>query len=281
MLGKRRENSKTKLEQTESGETLTTTEAGWLADFIYTGGKFVAGLAMFAAPDGTITRFSRDERDFAKCRRLPNRAIVPGLVNAHSHSFQRVIRGRTEHRSAAQHDTFWTWRESMYHAANLLSPDAIYHAARMAFLEMLLSGITTVGEFHYLQHAPNGTAYEDRNLLALQILKAATDVGIRIALLRTAYVRAGWQKTRDPRQARFITPQVDDFLADTDRLRAAIPTVFRPGRAWVGVAPHSIRAVPLAYLHALAASSRIHGLPLHMHVSEQPAEVEACLSEYA
>jgi formimidoylglutamate deiminase len=236
---------------------------------------------MFVGPDGTITRFSRDESDLAKCRRLPNRAILPGFVNVHSHSFQRVIRGRTEHRTATQHDTFWTWRESMYHAANLLSPDAIYHAARMAFLEMLLSGITTVGEFHYLHHAPGGTPYEDRNLLAFQILRAADEVGIRIALLRTAYVRAGWHKADDPRQARFITSRVDDFLADTDRLRASIPNVCKPGRAWVGVAPHSVRAVPLDYLCKVAAYARAHDLPLHMHVAEQPAEVDACVGEYA
>ncbi len=257
------------------------TESGWLADLIYTAGKFESGLAMFAAPDGAITRFSREAGDLAKCRRLPNRAILPGMIDVHSHSFQRVIRGRTEHRTTTQHDTFWTWRESMYHAANLLSPDAIYHAARMAFLEMLLTGITTVGEFHYLHHAPGGAPYEDRNLLAFQILRAADEVGLRIALLRTAYVRAGWQKAGDTRQARFITPQVDDFLADTDRLRAAIPNVCRPGRAWVGVAPHSVRAVPLEYLRRVAAYARAHGLPLHMHVSEQPAEVEASAGEYA
>jgi formimidoylglutamate deiminase len=267
--------------RTESGETLSGPETGWLAEFVYTGGKFESGLAMFVAPDGAITGFSRDARDLAKCRRLPNRAILPGFVNVHSHSFQRVIRGRTEHRTANQNDTFWTWRESMYHAANLLSPEAIYHAARMAFLEMLLSGITAVGEFHYLHHAPNGAPYADRNLLAFQVLRAADEVGVRIALLRTAYVRAGWQKSYDPRQARFITPQVDDFLADTEHLRAAIPNLRRPGRAWVGVAPHSVRAVPLDYLREAAAYARSHDLPLHMHVSEQPAEVEACLGEYA
>src|SRR5260370_30365591 len=105
----------------------------------------------------------------------------------------------------------------------------MYHAARMAFLEMLISGINTVGEFHYLHHAPNGTPYEDRNFLAFQILRAAAEVGIRIALLRTAYVRAGWRTPDDPRQARFITPQVDAFLADTDRLRAASPNMCLPG----------------------------------------------------
>jgi formimidoylglutamate deiminase len=262
-------------------ENMTIDETGWLADFVYTGGNFEAGLAMFAGPDGVITRFSRDENDLKKCRRLPNRAILPGLINVHSHSFQRVIRGRTEHRTSSQTDTFWTWRESMYHAANLLSPDAIYHAARMAFLEMVFAGITTVGEFHYLHHAPGGTPYDDRNLLALQILRAAAEVGVRIALLRVAYVRAGWRKPNDPRQARFITPQVDQFLADTDRLRAAIPNVCRPGHAWVGLAPHSVRAVPLDYLHQVSSYARTNDLPLHMHVSEQPAEVEACIGEFS
>jgi formimidoylglutamate deiminase len=259
----------------------TESETGWLADFVYTGEKFEAGLAMFVAPDGAITRFSRERSDLAKCRRLPNRAILPGLINVHSHSFQRVIRGRTEHRTASRHDTFWTWRERMYHAANKLSPEAIYHAARMAFLEMVFAGITTVGEFHYLHHAPGGAPYDDRNLLAFQILRAASEVGIRIALLRAAYVRAGWQKPDDPRQARFITPRVDDFLADTEGLRAAIPNVCRPGRAWVCIAPHSVRAVPLDYLRKVAAYARDRDLPLHMHVSEQPAEIEACTAEYS
>jgi formimidoylglutamate deiminase len=202
------------------------------------------------------------------------------LVNVHSHAFQRVIRGRTEHRTAAQRDTFWTWRESMYHAANQLSPDDMYHAARMAFLEMLLSGITTVGEFHYVHHEPGGVPYTERNLLALQVLKAAREVGLRTALLRTAYVRAGFEKPADPGQARFLTPCARDFIADTEALRAAISAVSPAGRAWVGVAPHSVRAVPLDYLREVASFAKASDLPLHMHVSEQPAEVEACLAEY-
>ena len=235
---------------------------------------------MFASADGRITRFSRDPADLSKATRLPNRAILPGLVNVHSHTFQRVIRGRTEHRTASQRDTFWTWREAMYRAANQLSPDQIYRTARMAFLEMLLSGITTVGEFHYLHHAPGGVPYEDRSRLALEILRAAEETGIRIALLRTAYVRAGWNKPADPGQARFITPRVEDFIADTEALRAAIPRLSKPGRAWVGVAPHSVRAVPLDYLREVARYAHAQGLPLHIHVAEQPAEVEACVGEY-
>ncbi len=141
-------------------------ETGWLPDFLYVDGGFEPGLAMFAAPDGRITRFSRDPEDLRRAVRLSARAILPGMIDCHSHAFQRVIRGRTERRSTASRDTFWTWRESMYHAANLLDPEGVYASARMAFLEMLLSGITTVGEFHYLHHGPEGVPYEDRNLLA-------------------------------------------------------------------------------------------------------------------
>src|SRR5882672_529655 len=247
----------------------------WLADFVYTGGSFDSGLAMLVDETGRIAGFSRDPADLSSAVRLSNRAILPGLVNVHSHSFQRAIRGRTEHRTTAERDTFWTWRVSMYHAANLLSPEAIFHVARMAFLEMMLSGITTVGEFHYVHHAAGGDPYPDRNLLALQILRAAEEVGLRIALLRTAYARAGWQKAANPGQARFITPYARDFIADTEALRKTIA-----GRAWIGVAPHSIRAVPLDYLHEVAEYARANELPLHMHVAEQPAEVEDSIGEY-
>lgn len=235
----------------------------WLADFVYTGGAFESGLAMIVDDDGLIARFSRDEADLKKAQRFPGRAILPGLVNVHSHTFQRVIRGRTEHRTSAARDTFWTWRESMYHAATSMSPDGIYRAARMAFLEMLLSGITAVGEFHYV----------DQNLdVSLAILRAGQDLGLRVTLLRTAYVRAGWKKDPHPGQARFLTPDIDKFLSDTDDMIGK--------GAHVGVAPHSVRAVPLDDLRTLAAYAQMRSLPLHMHVSEQPAEVESSIGEY-
>lgn len=202
------------------------------------------------------------------------RAIVPGLVNAHSHSFQRVIRGRTERRSAAHADSFWTWREAMYRAANRLTPDDVYHVARMAFLEMLLAGITSVGEFHYLHHAPDGSRYEDPNLLALQVVRAAQDLGIRIVLLRTAYARAGWQLAPNPLQARFITPSPEAFIADTEALRRALPDVA------IGIAPHSVRALPLPYLQQIVSYASANRLPIHMHAAEQPAEIEACIAEH-
>jgi formimidoylglutamate deiminase len=242
-------------------------ETGWLPDLIYLDGEFESGVAMFADADGRITRFSRET---GNAIRLAGRAMLPGLVNVHSHAFQRVIRGRTEKRTADR-DTFWTWRAAMYRAANRMSPDAMYHVARMAFLEMALSGITTVGEFHYVHHDSNGRPYQNRNAMALAVVRAAREVGIGIVVLRTAYVRAGFGKPSDPEQARFITARAEDFIADTEELRKVVA---------VGVAPHSVRAVPLDYLREVARYARSHGLPLHMHVSEQPAEVEACIAEY-
>lgn len=253
---------------------------GWLPDLIYLDGAFQSGVALFADSNGRIERLSRDAADLARAQRLPNRAILPGLVNAHSHAFQRVLRGRTEQRAAARSDTFWTWRGRMYRAASLLSPDALYHAARMAFLEMLLGGITTVGEFHYLHRAPGGVPYEDPNVLALELVRAAGDTGLRIALLRGAYARGGWNKPPESGQARFLTPHPQEFIADTEALRASIPRLCKDGRAWIGVAPHSIRAVPLDYLLEVDRYARAHSLPLHMHVAEQPAEVEACVAEH-
>lgn len=257
------------------------TDFGWLPDLIYTGGTFQSGLAMFADSTGRILRFSRAPADLAKAQRLSGRAILPGLVNGHSHAFQRVLRGRTENRTASERDSFWTWRQSMYHAASRLSPEALYHASRMAFIEMLLGGITTVGEFHYLHHAPGGAPYADRNELAWQVLRAALDAGLRIGLLRTAYTRSGWGKPAEPGQARFVTPRVEDFIADTEDLRRAIARTEDAERAWVGVAPHSLRALPIDDVRETLAYARAQQIPVHMHVSEQPSDVEACLAEYA
>jgi len=120
-------------------------EHGWLPDYLWVNGRIESGIAFFADDSGVVTRFSRSAEDLARAQRLRNRAVFPGLVNVHSHTFQRVIRGRTEWRHQGQRDTFWTWREKMYDAATRLTPEQVYQAAKAAFLEMLLSGITTVG----------------------------------------------------------------------------------------------------------------------------------------
>ena len=246
----------------------------WLPDYIYTDGRFQSGLAIVADQSGKIVEIAKG---VANAKRLTGFAMLPGLVNAHSHAFQRVIRGRTEYRS--QHaDSFWTWREQMYAAATRLTPEEIYNVSRMAFLEMAMTGITAVGEFHYLHHAPDGSFYSDPNLLAHEVIRAANDVGIRIALLRVAYARAGFNTEANPRQVRFIEDSADTYLKHLDQLLASVDT--KDGMAWVGVAPHSVRAVPLDYLKQIVAFADERELPIHMHVAEQPAEVAACIEEY-
>ena len=259
------------------------TSTAWLPDLLYTGGgRFESGLALVSNSAGRITHLTREIESLAAASvrvvRLKGRALLPGLVNAHSHAFQRVIRGRTERRSAA-HDSFWTWREMMYAAATRLSPDDLYDASRMAFLEMAAGGICAVGEFHYLHHTPEGTRYADENELAKQVVRAARDVGLRIALLRVAYARAGWNTPPNARQARFIERDAQAFLKGTETLEKDIAREAASG-AWVGVAPHSVRAVPLDYLREVNAFAAEHEMPVHMHVAEQPAEVAACLEEH-
>jgi formimidoylglutamate deiminase len=247
----------------------------WLPDLIFADGRFRSGVALEC--DHNVIRVC-DAAEVEEPIRLKNRALLPGLVNAHSHAFQRVIRGRTERRSQNTTDSFWTWREQMYAAANRLTPEDIYAASRMAFLEMALSGITAVGEFHYIHHAPDGSRYADRNILEREVIRAARDVGLRIALLRVAYARAGYQRAPDPQQIRFIEDTPEEYLTSLEELLAA--PELKNGDAWVGVAPHSVRAVPLEYLKTIVGFANSRRLVVHMHVAEQTAEVQACIEEY-
>jgi formimidoylglutamate deiminase len=249
----------------------------WLPDLIYTGGQFASGLALVCDEEGRILRLAREEEAGCRIVRLKNRALLPGLVNAHSHAFQRVIRGRTERRASVEGDNFWTWREMMYSAATRLSPEDVYDASRMAFLEMAAGGITAVGEFHYLHRTPEGREYDDPNLLAKEVISAARDVGLRIALLRVAYARSGYRTPPNERQARFIEAEPEVYLRNVARLQSELKT---DAGAWVGVAPHSVRAVPLPYLREVIEFAEAEGLPVHMHVAEQPAEIAACLDEH-
>lgn len=252
------------------------TAQSWLPDLIYTDGRFRSDRAL-VCDGGKIVEIVEATKA-PDAIRLKRCALLPGMVNAHSHAFQRVIRGRTEHRSQHTTDSFWTWREQMYAAANSLGPEEIYAASRLAFLEMALTGITAVGEFHYIHHDRDGSTYDDPNLLAREVIRAARDVGIRIALLRVAYARAGFETEANPQQIRFIEASPDTYLKHLEQLLSA--PELKDGMAWTGVAPHSVRAVPLDYLKTIITFASDHDLPTHMHVAEQPAEVSACIKEY-
>jgi len=246
-------------------------------EMLYADGKFVAGDELLVSPEGLVLDRGEDlDRASVTVVEMPGKALMPGFVNAHSHSFQRLIRGKAESRVVSGRD-FWSWRGTMYYAASKLDPQQVYDVARMAFLEMVLSGTTTVGEFHYLHNAPDGKPYDDPNLLGKQVIAAAESVGIRIVLLRTAYVRAGFELPPDPGQMRFYE-SAKEFLENVEALADEVSG----GRSQVhlGVAPHSIRAVPLGELHEITAWARANGMPIHMHIAEQVAENAACVREY-
>jgi len=236
---------------------------------LYSGSGFISGSGLLVSPQGSVLAAGTDLS--AQTVDLPGKAVLPGFVNTHSHSFQRLIRGKSESRVTSGRD-FWSWRGTMYHAAAQLDPQDVYDVARMAFLEMVLGGTTTVGEFHYLHNAPGGRPYDDPNLLGKQVIAAAQSVGIRIVLLRSAYLRSGFELPPDPGQIRFYET-ASQFLENMAALADS-------AEVCIGVAPHSLRAVPLDDLKQIAAWSRERKLPLHMHVAEQIAENEACLREH-
>ncbi|MFG3529462.1 formimidoylglutamate deiminase [Streptomyces sp. NPDC047917] len=200
---------------------------------------------------------------------------VPGLANTHSHAFHRALRSTVQVGSG----TFWTWRETMYQVAARLTPDSYYELARAVYAEMALAGITAVGEFHYLHHAPGGTPYSNPNAMGEALIAAAGEAGIRITLLDTAYLSAGFGKRPtqyqqpDRHQLRF-----SDTTADAWAERASL--LKDSDHALIGAAVHSVRAVPAAQLATVAAWAEERQAPLHVHLSEQTAENDACLAAH-
>ena len=252
-------------------------ETGWLPDFVYTGDKFEGGLAFFADAQGRISRFSREPADLAAAKRLSGQAALPGLNNGHSQSWHRLLRGRTEARARAQ-PAAAPWAAAVSHVAGRLGGEEVYDAARMAFMEMMLSGITCVGEFHSLHRHPDGSAGAEPNHFAGEILRAARDTGIRIALIRVAFSRVG--ESAGAGESRRLTGPPETFVAETDRLRHALAKDFAADEAWLAVAPHSLRALPLDYLKIVAGYAHTHRLRLFAPVAKRPEDNEACLAEH-
>jgi formimidoylglutamate deiminase len=208
----------------------------------------------------------------------PNRRAIrlPALATAHSHAFQRAMRGRAQRRGADGRDDFWSWRGQMYEIARGLTPESIRAISRVAFRELRRVGVRTVGEFHYVHHQPSGAPYEQRTVLSDAVIQAAKDEGLRIALLRVAYHRAGPGRAAEADQLRFCDPSVDDVLRDVDALRSRYAS---DPEVRIGIAPHSVRAVPPSWLAELHAYAAVHALPFHMHVAEQSREVDECVTE--
>ena len=201
---------------------------------------------------------------------------LPALANAHSHAFHRALRGRTH----GGEGTFWTWRDLMYGVAANLDPQNYYLLARATFAEMALAGIGVVGEFHYVHHRPGGDPYEDPNAFGASLVAAARDAGVRLTLLDTLYLHGGLAPGSGsgyaplgPEQARFGDGTVHAWTRRVENLRASVPG---PDTR-VGAAVHSVRAVDPESIGIAARWAKERALPLHVHLSEQPAENEACL----
>lgn len=197
---------------------------------------------------------------------------LPGLANAHSHAFHRALRSTVQVGSG----TFWTWREVMYSVADRLTPETYHALARAVYAEMALAGVTAVGEFHYLHHAPGGARYADPNAMGEALIAAAADAGIRITLLDTAYVASGLGDADagappDHHQLRFSDGTTQAWAERASLLKDR-------EHARIGAAVHSVRAVPARQLGAVAEWAAARRAPLHVHLSEQRAENEACLA---
>jgi len=209
------------------------------------------------------------------------RATVPSMPNAHSHAFQRALRGRAERPGGGDQDDFWTWRTEMFRLAEALDPTTMRQVAYETYSEMRGAGYGVVGEFHYVHHQPDGTPYAEPNAMALAVAEAAVEVGLPIVLLPAAYHRGGWSDGSDvppaSGQRRFCDPDVDAFLERVEALRAFAASV--PGVS-VGVAAHSVRAVPRGWLEAIASYSDRHGIVRHVHACEQRRELAECQAEH-
>lgn len=236
-------------------------ELAWLGDAVASGVRIDVA-------EGAIENVDAGAEAPGEAVRLSG-LTLPGLANAHSHAFQRALRGRT-HRGAG---SFWTWREQMYSLAGKLDPDSYRALARATFGEMALAGITLVGEFHYVHHGPDGRPYDDPNAMGHAVLQAAAEAGVRITLIDACYLRGGFSEALDPVQRRFSDGSTDAWASRVDRLEEG-------ALSRVAAAIHSVRAVDPGSAGVVAEWARARDAPLHAHVSEQPAENEGCLAAH-
>ncbi|WP_372511197.1 formimidoylglutamate deiminase [Streptomyces cylindrosporus] len=226
------------------------------------------GVAVDTA-DGRITAVHQDVDTPPPGAEILRGLTLPGLANAHSHAFHRALRSTVQVGSG----TFWTWREVMYSFADKLTPETYHALARAVYAEMALAGITSVGEFHYVHHAPGGTPYADPNAMGEALIAAAADAGIRITLLDTAYLSAGFGEAPNTHQLRFSDGSAEAWAERCSVLKER-------DHARIGAAVHSVRAVPAAQLATVARWAEERRAPLHVHLSEQTAENDACLAAH-
>jgi formiminoglutamate deiminase len=243
----------------------------WFADLAWLGGDGLApGVVLEDAGDGRLARVEAGRDPPAGAIRLSG-IVVPGLANVHSHAFHRALRGRAQAGAA----DFWRWRDRMYALAAVLDPDGLFELARATYAEMALAGITAVGEFHYLHHRPDGRPYAEPNVMGGALVAAAAEAGVRLTLLDACYLRAGFRcgSSLAGAQVRFTDGDAERWV---DRVEALAGLA---GSGWrLGAAVHSVRALDDRSMGVVADWAARRGAPLHVHLSEQPAENEEALA---
>jgi formiminoglutamate deiminase len=252
----------------------------WLAELAWSPSLGLRADVLIETTGDRLTAVTPDSRQPpATATRLPG-LTMPGLANAHSHAFHRALRGATQ----AGRGTFWSWRERMYEVADRLDPDSYLQLATAVYGEMVLAGISCVGEFHYLHHGRGGTPYADPNEMGRALIEAARRAGLRITLLDTCYLSGGLsadgrQETLEGVQLRFGDADGAAWAARAAALGADALGSLGP-HARAGAAIHSVRAVPPGQMPDVVAWSHRYGAPLHVHVSEQVAENRACIAAH-
>ncbi len=237
----------------------------WHLPVAWTGRSFESDVVV-ETEKGRIASITTGAAAAADTESLPGLAF-PGFANTHSHVFHRVLRGHV----APRKGDFWSWRDAMYDVASGLDPDSYRAVAVATFREMLAAGYTSVTEFHYLHHQPDGTPYSEPNIMADALCDAAAEAGIRLTLLDTCYLSSGFGRPPEGPQRRFSDGTVDRWL---DRVSRWTP----PAGVEAGAAIHSVRAVDPEQMAVVAEWAL--GRPLHVHVSEQPAENRDCVAHY-
>jgi formiminoglutamate deiminase len=242
--------------------------SAWFADLAWLGPERGVAERVLVEVDGERIAAVTDGADPPAGAARLGGITIPGLANGHSHAFHRALRGRT-HRGGGD---FWSWRELMYRVAGVLDPDRYLELATATYAEMALAGITAVGEFHYLHHDPAGRPYADPNRMGEALVEAAGRAGVRLTLIDTCYLRAGFDgQALAGAQVRFGDGDAASWAERAGALR---------DRAGVRVAAgiHSVRAADPAAMATVAAWAEDRQAPLHLHLSEQPAENQACLA---
>ncbi len=241
------------------------------AELTWSAGSFVPGLRVALGESGRIEALGSAAELPGEVRSMPGRALIPGLINAHSHAFQRGLRGRGE-RFPAGSGSFWTWREAMYGLVAEMTPERIHGLSLTAFQEMLAAGFTSVGEFHYLHHASDAGGFE----LDAAVLAAAEEAGIRIVLLSAYYATGAIGRPLEGPQLRFRSADPAAYWEAFGRLSEDL----QPRLQSAGCVLHSIRAASLADLASVHAESKRRGLVCHMHLEEQRQEIADCVRAY-